>query len=231
MRCHLPNDSQPLQRLNESGFLHIANAVSHLICDQFQLVSRTIDGAGSRTLLAHPTCREIVIHLKSHLVVASLLPSDPVAIQCTLFDKSPKKNWLVSLHQDLSIPVRERTQNSECSGWSQKEGQWFVQPPVNVLEGLVAVRVHLDASTADNGPLRVVPGSHLQGRLASSEADAQRQATGEVSVLAARGDAIAMRPLLLHASSKAIVPRPRRVLHFVFGPRELTHGLAWAHVV
>ena len=36
-----------------------------------------------------------------------------------------------------------------------------------------------------------------------------------------------MRPLLLHASSKATGASRRRVLHFVFGPPALPHGLAW----
>jgi hypothetical protein len=36
-----------------------------------------------------------------------------------------------------------------------------------------------------------------------------------------------MRPLLLHASSKAINGPPRRVLHFVFGPSHLPEGFRW----
>lgn len=135
---------------------------------------------------------------------------------------------LVALHQDLSIPVRDRVESRHCAGWSRKEGQWFVQPPVQVLEQLTAVRVHVDASTTENGPLRIVPGSHRNGRLTSSQARLPRQSAGEIPVLAARGDAIVMRPLILHASSKADLPIARRVLHFLFGPRELPHGLVWS---
>jgi hypothetical protein len=40
-----------------------------------------------------------------------------------------------------------------------------------------------------------------------------------------------MRPLALHASSKANGASRRRVLHFVFGPPTLPFGLAWAHSV
>lgn len=36
-----------------------------------------------------------------------------------------------------------------------------------------------------------------------------------------------MKPLLLHASHKVFVDRPRRVLHFVYGPSNLPHGLRW----
>ena len=39
-----------------------------------------------------------------------------------------------------------------------------------------------------------------------------------------------MRPLLLHASSKTAGTSRRRVLHFLFGPRELAFGLVWASV-
>lgn len=131
------------------------------------------------------------------------------------------------MHQDLSIPVRQRIESAHCAGWSKKEGQWFVQPPIEVLEQLVAIRIHLDASTPENGPLRIVPGSHRSGRLKSIAEDSRRLA-GEVPVLGARGAAIVMRPLLLHASSKAAAQAlPRRVLHFVFGPRELPCGLEW----
>ena len=156
-----------------------------------------------------------------------MLPTDAAAVQCTLFDKSPQKNWLVSLHQDLSIPVREQVDSPACSGWSAKEGKVFVQPPAWVVEQLVAVRVHLDACPADAGELRVVPGSHAFGRLGADAAEKLRKERGEILVTARRGEALVMRPLLLHASSKATAPRARRILHFVFGPAELPLGLKW----
>jgi ectoine hydroxylase-related dioxygenase (phytanoyl-CoA dioxygenase family) len=80
--------------------------------------------------------------------------------KCTLFTKSPDKNWLFTLHQDLSIPVAERVGSSRCTGWSEKEGDLFVQPPITVLEQLVAIRLHLDDCDEQNGALRGVPGSH-----------------------------------------------------------------------
>ena len=40
-----------------------------------------------------------------------------------------------------------------------------MQPPVHVLEDMLALRFHLDDSHEDNGPLRVIPGSHRMGRL------------------------------------------------------------------
>jgi len=43
--------------------------------------------------------------------------------------------------------------------WSEKEGVLFVQAPVDFLAQLIAVRAHLDACTAQDGPLRTVPGT------------------------------------------------------------------------
>jgi ectoine hydroxylase-related dioxygenase (phytanoyl-CoA dioxygenase family) len=148
-----------------------------------------------------------------------------------LFDKSPEKNWLVALHQDLSIPVKHRVQSSECSGWSEKEGPLYVQPPVSVLEQLVAVRIHIDDCPEESGALRVVAKSHLEGRLSRDRAEALRLEHGETAVPVDRGGALVMRPLILHASSKATSLSQRRVLHFVFGPPRLPLGLEWRWAV
>jgi hypothetical protein len=182
---------------------------------------------GARALLELDWCRNLALTLRSNLGIAPHLPFDSVAVQCTAFSKTPDTNWLVSLHQDLSIPVYGRVQNPECRGWSNKQGVLFVQPPVAVLESLIAIRVHIDACTAENGALRVVPGSHLLGRLYADAQAKIRDATGELVVPVDRGGALLMRPLTLHASSKAAVPNGRRVLHFLFGPRTLPLGLRW----
>ena len=197
-------------------------------------VARAIDrvavrGAGTRNLLDRPWCRALIRRVKSRL--ADWLPANSVAVQCTLFDKTPGRNWLVALHQDLSIPVRARVDAPSFGGWSTKEGAVFVQPPVEVLENLLAVRLHIDDCGMENGPIRVVPGSHRAGRLGASAALEARAARRDVPCLAKRGDAVLMRPLLLHASSKARAPSRRRVLHIVFGPPSLPQGVQWLHAV
>ena len=181
----------------------------------------------SRAWLTRAWCQRLAISLKQHAALADIVATTSVAVQCTLFEKSPDHNWLVSLHQDLSVPVRERVEDSELSGWSMKEGSLFVQPPVSVLESLVALRVHLDDCGAESGALRLVPGSHRFGRLDVRRAAALRDEHGEVTPAVERGGVLAMRPLLLHASSKAVVPSFRRVLHFLLGPPNLPHGLRW----
>jgi len=186
------------------------------------------DGAaGTRCLLTEAWCRTLAQRLHRHPEIAAIVPDDFVAVQCTYFEKSVGRNWLVPIHQDLSIPVMARVDAPALRGWSEKEGGLFVQPPSELLAQLVAVRVHLDPCTENDGPLQFLPGSHLHGRIGSEEASAMRSAGPLVTCTMAPGDALLMRPLVLHASSKASGVSKRRVLHFVFGPRALPLGLVW----
>jgi ectoine hydroxylase-related dioxygenase (phytanoyl-CoA dioxygenase family) len=221
--------SKSVPSFESSGFAVVAQVLIDSECSKVagHFDTFTSDEAGSRALLELDWCRNLVMTLRSNPEIARHLSSDTVAVQCTAFSKTPETNWLVSLHQDLSIPVRERVQNPECRGWSSKQGVLFVQPPVAVIESLVAIRVHIDACSTENGALRIVPGSHLLGRLGTDAQAEIRNATGELVVPVDRGGALLMRPLLLHASSKAAVPNGRRVLHFLFGPRSLPLGLRW----
>lgn len=139
------------------------------------------------------------------------------AVQCTLFSKSDTSAWSVTPHQDLSIPVRERHDIVGWSGWSRKEGMWFAQPPVEVLEQFVAVRLQMDDNSAETGPLEVAPGTHRMGRL-SSEAIRNAAASGTVPCVVERGGVVVLRPLLIHSSAKGRMAGSRRVLHFLYGP-------------
>jgi len=225
--------AKAVSEFNRSGYFVIPGVIDAVLNRRLGafVAAFANDSAGSRRLLDESWCTYLAGALRGDTRIRSLLPRDVVAVQCTLFDKSPTKNWLVSLHQDLSIPVKARVDSPECSGWSEKEGQVYVQPPVNVLERLVAVRVHIDDCPAESGALRVVPKSHVEGRLSKERAEELRSEHGDTVVPVARGGALVMRPLLLHASSKATSLAPRRVLHFVFGPPKLPGGLEWRWAV
>ena len=218
----------PVALLDEAGYALLPALLQTGYLDEVAgSLEPWLQGAvGSRSPLTQPQCRDMAAQLKARLVEAGLLDAASVAVQCTLFDKTSDRNWLVALHQDTSIPA-SASQPDAALPVSIKEGEPYVQPPLEVLESLLAVRVHLDDCGVDAGPLRVVPGSHRAGRLGDAEARALRDLHGEVTCTAARGDALAMRPLLLHASSRARAPVRRRVLHFLFGPARLPHGLVW----
>jgi Phytanoyl-CoA dioxygenase (PhyH) len=218
--------------LEPSGFALTPQLLSETECDWLNACVRSADAqhAGKRELLRFDWAQQLARQLRDLPTLALLLGSHR-AIQCTYFAKQPSRNWLVTLHQDLSIPVAARVADAPCRGWSEKEGIWFCQPPTDLLAQLVAVRVHLDDSTEANGPLRVVPGSHRLGRIDSHEVANHRRRLGEVACIAPRRSFLAMRPLLLHASSKSKSEAPRRVLHYVFAPPELPWGLRWKYAV
>ncbi len=144
-----------------------------------------------------------------------------------LFDKPPEANWPVAWHQDVTIAVRERAEVEGYGPWSLKAGVPHVQPPARVLDRMVTVRLHLDDCPASNGALRVIPASHRAGTLDHA---AIRSASGDEAVTceARAGDAVLMRPLLLHSSSPAEAPRHRRVVHVEYAVGDLDGGLRWA---
>lgn len=216
--------------LAEQGFVHVPDVVPAAICDRW--VAAVEDDAaliGTRNMLHWHGAGALVATIRAHPRLAGLLGEQHVAVQCTYFQKSLQTNWLVPLHQDLSIPVRQRVSDPALKGWSSKEGGLFVQPPTAVLDALLAVRIHLDVCGREDGPLRVVPGSHRRGPIPNDDAVKLRDQA--LTCVAARGDALVMRPLLLHASSHARGAGRRRVLHVLFGPPDLPHGLRWAAVI
>jgi hypothetical protein len=196
-----------------------------------ELVALPPGAAGQRELLEQPWCQALARWLLALPPLRGVLPSDAVAVQCTLFEKSPDRNWLVTPHQDLAIPVAEHVEHPSLRGWSVKGGRHFVFAPADVLARMVALRLHLDDATEADGGLRFVPGSHLDGVLAVADVTQWRERAGDVVVDALAGDALLMRPLVLHASSKASAGGRRRVLHFLFGPPALPHGLRWRTTV
>jgi ectoine hydroxylase-related dioxygenase (phytanoyl-CoA dioxygenase family) len=160
-------------------------------------------------------------------LVAAHLGPDAQPVRAIFFDKTPASNWLVPWHQDLTIAVASKVEAPGFGPWSVKNGIPHVQPPAALLEQMIAVRLHFDDCDASNGALRVVPGSHHGGRLEPDQISAARAATEVVVCEAAAGDALLMRPLLLHASSKSVTDRRRRILHIEYCSGSLPEGLAW----
>jgi ectoine hydroxylase-related dioxygenase (phytanoyl-CoA dioxygenase family) len=161
--------------------------------------------------------------------VLALTENATLPVRAIFFDKLPGANWHVGWHQDRAIAVREKRELTDWGPWSVKAGVVHVLPPAAILEKIVTIRLHLDPCGGDNGPLRVLPGSHLFGILGAQQIRALRAKIPEVVCQAAQGDALVISPLLLHASSPATNPSHRRVLHLEFAPRDLLpDGLAWA---
>jgi ectoine hydroxylase-related dioxygenase (phytanoyl-CoA dioxygenase family) len=162
-------------------------------------------------------------------VARGVLGPDASAFRATLFDKSPVANWLVAWHQDTALPLRDRAEVPGWGPWSVKAGVLYAHAPASALERVLALRIHLDDSTALNGPLRVVPGTHIRGVLTDEAVGALARASDPADCLVSRGGVLAMRPLLIHASSKSRNDAPRRVLHIEYAASlEVASGLELA---
>jgi len=149
-------------------------------------------------------------------ITQQILGSSAFPFRATLFDKSPTANWLVVWHQDTALPLRERRDTPGWGPWSVKDGVIYAHAPANALSQVLALRVHLDDSTSENGPLRVLPGTHTLGVLTDEALHDLSTRIAVVDCLVPRGGVLAMRPLIVHASSKSQSEAPRRVLHIEY---------------
>ena len=179
-----------------------------------------------RNLLCVPTVRKLATSEAVKELISPILGNGCFAVRGILFNKTPNSNWKVVWHQDRTIAVRERKDVLHFGAWSTKAGVCHVQPPASVMGKMLAVRLHLDESNEDNGPLRVIPGSHKEGCLSAEQiALCKERATFVCTVH--KGGAILMRPLLVHASSRSLKPEWRRVIHLEFAADDLPDGLEW----
>jgi ectoine hydroxylase-related dioxygenase (phytanoyl-CoA dioxygenase family) len=135
---------------------------------------------------------------------------------------------MVAWHQDVTIAVRERREAAGFRPWSVKDGAPHVTAPAECLEQMLTVRLHLDDADEENGALRVLAGSHRFGRLSEERIDELTSELPQVVCCARAGDALLIRPLLLHASGRSANARRRRVLHIEYAGFELPGGLAWS---
>ncbi|MBL8879724.1 MAG: phytanoyl-CoA dioxygenase family protein [Phycisphaerales bacterium] len=191
--------------------------------------SRRGAGFAARNLLGlSRAIRAFATGLAIRKLVEPHLGAHAQIVRSVLFDKNSTANWLVPWHQDTAIAVRERSSMAGYGPWSVKAGVIHVRPPAEILERMLTVRVHLDDAPAQNGALHVIPGSHRCGLIETDAIDAMRRAPGTHVCECGAGDALLMRPLLLHASYPAANPTRRRVLHFEFAACALPHPLSWA---
>ena len=110
-----------------------------------------------------------------------------------------------------------------------KRGVTYAHAPASALADVVALRVHLDESTAGNGPLRVLPGTHALGILGDERINELARTLRSIDCIVGRGGVVVMRPLLVHASSKSVSEAPRRILHIEYAAAlDLGSGLELA---
>lgn len=186
---------------------------------------------GARNVLENPQIRALAEAAPIRDIVQTNIGVGAIAVRSIFFDKVPGANWPVAWHQDLSLAVAETCVVEGWGNWSIKAGVTHVQPPAEVLERMLTLRIHLDDCGEDNGPLRVLPGSHKLGRIPAPRIKSLRTEIPVKSCTTEAGSILAMKPLLLHASSAAQFPHHRRVIHIEYAPRDLLPPeLSWAFV-
>ena len=216
------------QHLDQHGFVILPKVLGADEIGRLQVALGVTEGAGRRGLLAEPAVAHFAHSSKLIDLLRPLLPADPQPVRAIYFNKTAEANWLVAWHQDLTIAVAKRVEVPGFTAWSVKDGIPHVQPPVELLQNMLTIRVHLDDCDETNGALRVLPGSHKSGRLSAEEIQEMRDQHPEHLCSAFAGDVMLMRPLLLHASGPSVGVRQRRVLHVEYAGFALPAGLGWS---
>jgi ectoine hydroxylase-related dioxygenase (phytanoyl-CoA dioxygenase family) len=184
-------------------------------------------GAGRRGILELAPIAKLARSDRLLLIVQPHLSAQPRPVRGIYFDKTADTNWLVSWHQDLTIAVRDKIDVAGFGPWSMKDGVPHVQPPVSLLEQMITFRLHLDDCNESNGALHVIPSSHRSGRLSPAEIRRFRNEQPASVCCVAAGDALLMRPLLLHSSGRSRTGGHRRVVHIEYACFDLPKGLHW----
>jgi len=160
-------------------------------------------------------------------LAAGVLGPAAQPVRAVLFNKTAEANWIVPWHQDRTIAVRERREAEGFGPWSVKSGMPHVEPPFDILAGMVTIRIHLDDCGADNAPLLIAPGSHRLGRVPATEAAGHAERIGQSACLAEAGDVWLYATPILHASERARAPAQRRVVQVDYATSGLPGGLEW----
>jgi len=213
--------------IERHGFAIVRKVLTEAKVDELLSTLGHPTGPGRRGLLGLPHVAALARSDRLLGLVSPHLPASPVPVRAIYFEKSPNTNWLVTWHQDLTLALRSRVEVPGFGPWSIKDDIPHVRPPVELLQQMLTVRLHLDDADEANGALRVLPGTHREGRIAPEKIPPLRASREEFICNAAAGDAMLMRPLLLHASSRSKTVRHRRILHIEYASFALPAGLEW----
>jgi len=229
-----------VEEIDSEGFTIIGSAFSHnevaaLVADLTRAIVEPCDATAVRSRAGNVYAARNILSLWPQVADVWRRPQLVDPLECTLgakfglvrvlfFDKPPEQTWTLPWHKDLTIAVREHRASAHFCKPTRKAGVAHVEAPVELLENMLTARIHLDDVTEENGPLRVIPGSHKTGKTQNIDKGPRRD------ILVQRGDVLLIRPLVSHCSvtSQPGTTRHRRILHLEFaGSPELADGFQW----
>ncbi|MES9850580.1 MAG: phytanoyl-CoA dioxygenase family protein [Candidatus Thiodiazotropha sp. L084R] len=220
------------QEYSKDGYYLLQEAFSDkdvsVLQSELSVFEGNINSYGVRDLMSKvPYIKRMVSSSPLNDIAKELLGNKARPVRSIFFDKIKGANWNVAWHQDTSIALKSKHEIKGFGPWSKKQGIVHAEPPVEYLANTVTLRIHLDKTNAETGVLRVVPGTHKDGRIKSSEILKIVENSTVVECDANPGDILLMNPLLFHSSRKATHPHHRRIIHIEYSAMELPQPLEW----
>jgi ectoine hydroxylase-related dioxygenase (phytanoyl-CoA dioxygenase family) len=172
-----------------------------------------------------PAAASFIFNKQLTHIIQEVFGKDYFVVKSIYFDKPGTSNWYVSYHQDLTISVDKKLILEGFGPWTVKQNQFAVQPPLNILQNICTIRIHLDDTDQDNGALRVVPGSHNNIHRPETIEHIEEKA---VVCTVPKGSIMIMKPLLMHSSGRTTNERKRRVVHIEYSNMALPDPLQWS---
>jgi ectoine hydroxylase-related dioxygenase (phytanoyl-CoA dioxygenase family) len=206
--------------VEDNGFAVIPHAFEEdrvaLLSENLAAANLRRSRAGVRHALGYAAVASLANDPQLFEIAHDILGTKVFPFRATMFEKTTDANWLVVWHQDTALPLQRREETPGWGPWSIKEGVIYAHAPATALSQVLALRVHLDDSTSQNGPLRVLPATHTLGVLSDDAIHQLAQGIAPVECCVQRGGIVAMRPLVVHSSSKSQSECARRVLHIEY---------------
>ncbi|WP_345766350.1 MULTISPECIES: phytanoyl-CoA dioxygenase family protein [Chryseobacterium] len=176
-----------------------------------------------------PGVQDLIFNEKMKTMIREIFGDRYFVVKSIYFDKPETSNWYVAYHQDLTISVDQKKPLEGFGPWTTKQNQFAVQPPLEDLENIYTIRIHLDDTDENNGALKVIPGSQTKGIYRPETIDWTTETEAICPVES--GGIMIMKPLILHGSNRTTNGKRRRVIHIEFSDRELPDGLNWAEKI
>ena len=224
--------------IQENGFTVINNVFSEEEIKNIEEIIQNIDTSKEtfrksddlfairQFLKEIPQVRELVFNENIKNIITKIFGEKYVVVKSIYFDKPEKSNWYVAYHQDLTISVDKKTDLPGFGPWTTKQNQFAVQPPLEILENIFTIRIHLDDTDEYNGALKVIPKSHAKGIYRPETIDWSVET--ETICRVHKGGIMLMKPLLLHGSNRTANGKKRRVIHIEFSDRQLPEEINWS---
>ena len=173
-----------------------------------------------------PEIKDLIFNDNIQRIITEIFGEKYFVVKSIYFDKPETSNWYVAYHQDLTISVDKKQELPNFGPWTTKQNQFAVQPPLNILENIYTIRIHLDDTDENNGALKVVPKSYSKGIYRPETIDWTIESEKICNV--EKGGIMLMKPLTLHGSNRTTNGKKRRVIHIEFSDMELPEVLQWA---